>query len=54
MSNTWAVHRTNNKEQIMSDEPNVARKSFGHIAPALAEITDKVLFGEVWERGATP
>jgi aryl-alcohol dehydrogenase-like predicted oxidoreductase len=23
----------------MSDEPNVARKSFGHIAPALAEIT---------------
>src|SRR6266516_1592849 len=39
----------------MSDEPNVARKSFGHIAPALAEITDKVLFGEVWERpGLSP
>ena len=39
----------------MSDEPNVARKSFGHIAPLLAEITDKVLFGQVWERpGLSP
>ena len=39
----------------MSEEPNVARKSFGHIAPALAEITDQVLFGEVWQRpGLSP
>jgi 4-carboxymuconolactone decarboxylase len=30
-------------------EPTNARKSFGDIAPHLAEITDKVLFGDVWE-----
>jgi 4-carboxymuconolactone decarboxylase len=34
----------------MPAEPTGARKSFGDIAPALAEITDKVLFGDVWER----
>ena len=34
----------------MADEPTAARKSFGDIAPALAEYTDKVLFGDVWER----
>lgn len=34
----------------MADEPTAARESFGHIAPALAEYTDKVLFGDVWER----
>lgn len=39
----------------MSDTPSVARKSFGHIAPALAEYTDKVLFGDVWKRpGLSP
>jgi 4-carboxymuconolactone decarboxylase len=34
----------------MSDRPPAARKSFGDIAPALAQYTDDVLFGEVWER----
>jgi len=39
----------------MSDEPTAARTSFGHIAPALAELTDKVLFGDVWKRpGLSP
>ena len=39
----------------MSKEPTVAREAFGDIAPTLAEITDKVLFGEVWERsGLSP
>jgi 4-carboxymuconolactone decarboxylase len=39
----------------MKEEPTNARKSFGDIAPHLAEITDKVLFGEVWERpGLSP
>lgn len=39
----------------MSDHPSNARKSFGHIAPALADYTDKVLFGDVWERpGLSP
>lgn len=33
----------------MADEPNNARKSFGDVTPKLAEITDKVLFGDVWE-----
>jgi len=33
----------------MTDEPTNARNSFGDIAPKLAEITDKVLFGDVWE-----
>ncbi len=34
----------------MSDRPSNGRKAFGHIAPALAEYTDDVLFGNVWER----
>jgi 4-carboxymuconolactone decarboxylase len=32
----------------MFEEPTNARKSFGDIAPHLADITDKVLFGDVW------
>jgi 4-carboxymuconolactone decarboxylase len=38
----------------MADEPTNARKSFGDLAPHLAEITDKVLFGDVWENPALP
>jgi 4-carboxymuconolactone decarboxylase len=33
----------------MAEEPTNARKAFGDFAPKLAEITDKVLFGDVWE-----
>jgi 4-carboxymuconolactone decarboxylase len=33
----------------MPIEPTNARRAFGAIAPKLAEITDKVLFGDVWE-----
>jgi 4-carboxymuconolactone decarboxylase len=33
----------------MTPEPTNARKSIGDIAPHLAEITDKVLFGDVWD-----
>ncbi len=40
---------TTQDDQPMPDEPTNARKSFGDIAPKLAEITDKVLFGDVWE-----
>ena len=40
---------------MTTPEPTIARQSFGDIAPALAEITDKVLFGEVWARqGLSP
>ena len=39
----------------MTDTPTAARKSFGDIAPALAEYTDTVLFGDIWERpGLSP
>jgi 4-carboxymuconolactone decarboxylase len=34
----------------MSSKPTGARNSFGDIAPHLAEISDKVLFGDIWER----
>ena len=36
----------------MKEEPTSARKGFGDIAPHLAELTDKVLFGDVWEDAA--
>src|SRR5436305_15087080 len=38
--------------QAMADTPTNARKNFGDIAPHLADITDKVLFGDVWENPA--
>ena len=34
----------------MTNEPKAARNPYADIAPALGEYTDKVLFGEVWER----
>ena len=34
----------------MSDELINARQCFGDLAPTLADITDKVLFGEIWQR----
>ena len=36
----------------MAELPTGARKSFGDIAPHLAQITDTVLFGDVWESPA--
>jgi 4-carboxymuconolactone decarboxylase len=34
----------------MNKEPSAAQKSMGDLAPKLAELTDKVLFGDIWER----
>ena len=34
----------------MSEKPTGARKAFGHVAPKFAEVTDEVLFGDIWER----
>ena len=34
----------------MSKEPSAAQKMIGDFAPKLAELTDHVLFGDVWER----
>jgi 4-carboxymuconolactone decarboxylase len=31
-------------------EPSSAQKAIGDIAPKLAQLTDDVLFGDVWER----
>ncbi|HEX7852386.1 MAG TPA: carboxymuconolactone decarboxylase family protein [Sphingobium sp.] len=36
----------------MSEIPTDARKSFGDAAPHLAELTDTVLFGDVWKDDA--
>ncbi len=39
----------------MSNEPLAPRNPFADIAPALADYTDRVLFGEVWKRpGLSP
>ncbi len=34
----------------MAKKPSPAQESFGDIAPKLAELTDEVLFGDIWER----
>ena len=31
-------------------DPTYARRAFGEVAPTLAEMTDDVLFGQIWER----
>jgi 4-carboxymuconolactone decarboxylase len=39
----------------MSEKPTAAQAAFGDIAPALADYTDQVLFGDVWLRpGLSP
>jgi 4-carboxymuconolactone decarboxylase len=34
----------------MSKEPSAVEKMIGDFAPKLVELTDRVLFGDVWER----
>ncbi len=34
----------------MNEQPTAAKKMIGDVAPKLAELTDRVLFGDVWER----
>jgi len=34
----------------MSKEPTPVQRLLGDFAPTLADLTDRVLFGEVWER----
>ena len=39
----------------MAQEPSAAQKSIGDIAPKLADLTNTVLFGDIWERpGLSP
>ena len=34
----------------MNQQPSAAQAAMGEIAPKFAELTDKVLFGDIWER----
>ncbi len=34
----------------MNREPSTLEKTIGDLAPKLVELTDRVLFGDVWER----
>lgn len=34
----------------MAKEPTAAQRLVGDVAPKLAELTDDVLFGDIWER----
>lgn len=34
----------------MAKEPSAAQRLVGDVAPKLAELTDDVLFGDIWER----
>ncbi|MFH1954476.1 MAG: carboxymuconolactone decarboxylase family protein, partial [Pseudomonadota bacterium] len=34
----------------MTKEPSIAQKKIGDFAPKLVELTDDVLFGDIWER----
>jgi 4-carboxymuconolactone decarboxylase len=34
----------------MSKEPTAAEKMIGDFAPKLVDLTDRVLFGDIWER----
>ena len=34
----------------MTNEPSAVQKMIGDIAPKLADLTDRVLFGDIWER----
>jgi 4-carboxymuconolactone decarboxylase len=45
-------HRNSSRSEgrIMRKEPSGAEKMFGDFAPKLVELTDDVLFGDVWER----
>lgn len=34
----------------MNREPSAAQQAMGDVAPKFAELTDNVLFGDIWER----
>jgi 4-carboxymuconolactone decarboxylase len=53
MAPVWAqaqVSRTPATPATAAPPPAQAQRMFGDIAPKFAELTDKVLFGDVWER----
>ena len=34
----------------MAEQQSAAQKAYGDVSPGLADLSDRVLFGEVWER----
>ncbi|RUN78319.1 carboxymuconolactone decarboxylase family protein [Sphingomonas sp. TF3] len=38
----------------MTEEKSVPQKLYGDVAPGLADLSDRVLFGEVWKRPGLP
>lgn len=38
------------EETLMAEQPSAAQQAIGDVAPHLADLTDEVLFGDVWER----
>lgn len=47
-SSTQASPKT--QANTMNKEPSTLKKTFGDFSPKLVDITDNVLFGDVWER----
>ena len=37
-------------DQPTQRDPHAAQKAFGDVAPKFAQLSDEVLFGDVWER----
>jgi 4-carboxymuconolactone decarboxylase len=46
----WAKQKLIKGAGTMNKEPSGAQKLMGDVDPKLAELTDNVLFGDVWER----
>jgi 4-carboxymuconolactone decarboxylase len=46
----WVKQKLITGGGTMNKEPSGAQKLMGDVAPKLAELTDDVLFGDVWER----
>jgi 4-carboxymuconolactone decarboxylase len=45
-----ALYENDERNSTMPDQPSPARQLIGDFAPKLVELTDDVLFGDVWER----
>jgi 4-carboxymuconolactone decarboxylase len=45
-----SVVRATRRSEIMSVEPTPIQKMIGDFSPKLVELTDEVLFGDIWER----
>jgi 4-carboxymuconolactone decarboxylase len=46
--------KTTQGDKNMSKEPSAIQKSLGDFAPKIVQITDDVLFGDIWERPELP